>query len=134
MARGQTNGSTNTDLDKYNCGCSREKPAPLPQGKVKETDFVGDMAEHDDALNDPRNLAGLNLSIAWHFGDAFFDAASAGEPQVNGIPLDEAAQVLINILHSLRNGCEIDPTIGYMQPLPKTPWSRRFLQSRNLPR
>ena len=82
------------------------------QGRLNEIDFVDDMSVHDPQLNDPRNLAGKNLSAAWEFADQFFDAAILGDHEVGGIEMSMAFSLLEEVVQRLRDRAEIvDPLV-----------------------
>lgn len=79
------------------------------QGNLSNTRFVEDMSDRDPALYFPKNVKEeINLSAAWNFADSFFDAASEGFGDLDGIPWEEAALLIKEVISRLRTGKPID--------------------------
>lgn len=73
------------------------------RGEVKAIDFVGDVAEQDEDLNDPRNITEVDLLAAWNYADSFCDAAKHGFSDLDGVKWEEAARLLEEVAKQLLN-------------------------------
>ncbi len=73
------------------------------RGEFKAIDFVGDVADQDEELNDPRNVTEVSLSAAWNYADSFCDAAKAGFSDLDGIEWEEAARFLEEVAKQLQD-------------------------------
>ena len=76
---------------------------------IEAMDFVGDVAEQDAELNDPRNIKDADLSDAWNSADTFCDAVTSGA--LDKIRRERAAEYLEEIALKLRNGESIENLI-----------------------
>lgn len=73
------------------------------RGEFRAIDFVGDVAEQDEELNDPRNVTEISLSAAWNYADSFCDAAKAGFDDLDGITWEEAVRLLEEVAKQLQD-------------------------------